>query len=315
MTSQPRTVLGKTGLSITRLGYGISALRAADSSIRPDLTSDDAGRILNEVLDLGINYLDTAPVYGIAEQLVGRYISHRRNEYFLAGKVGFLAQGLPLYEPRNADGYAKDWTAKGVRDCVEWSLRAMATDHLDLVQLARAASVDELETTGALEELLALKEEGKVLHLGLTGTLTDLDDQLDRGFHETVQFPYSAFRLDFGPAIKQVKELGLGTIVRGSGTTRNRQLASSLPETTGTQEPGSTSELDSFLAAGLDDLLEGETKISFVLRYTLSNPSIDTTIVGTSNHDHLIENIEAAIRGPLDRDVYEEATRRLNQVR
>ena len=56
-------------------------------------TSDpeEAGRILNAVLDGGINMIDTSIDYGISEELIGRYISHRRNEYFLASKCGCWA--------------------------------------------------------------------------------------------------------------------------------------------------------------------------------------------------------------------------------
>jgi aryl-alcohol dehydrogenase-like predicted oxidoreductase len=64
--------------------------------------------------------------------------------------------------------------------------------------------------------------------------------------------------------------------------------------------------------AGLDDLLDGATRMEFILRFTLSHPDLDTTIVGTSKLEHFQANIDAARKGPLPSDVYEEAKRRLD---
>ena len=67
--------------------------------------------------------------------------------------------------------------------------------------------------------------------------------------------------------------------------------------------------------AGLGDLLDpGESKTSFILRFTLSHPDVHTTIVGTQNLGHLSENAAAAMRGPLPEDVYAEAKRRLDDA-
>ena len=63
--------------------------------------------------------------------------------------------------------------------------------------------------------------------------------------------------------------------------------------------------------AGLDDLLDGATRIEFTLRFTLSHPGLSTTIVGTRNPAHLRDNIRAAKKGPLPADVLAEAKRRL----
>jgi aryl-alcohol dehydrogenase-like predicted oxidoreductase len=63
--------------------------------------------------------------------------------------------------------------------------------------------------------------------------------------------------------------------------------------------------------ARLDDLLDGMTRMEFMLRFTLSSPDLDTTIVGTSNLAHLRDNLETALKGPLPDDVISEAKRRL----
>jgi aryl-alcohol dehydrogenase-like predicted oxidoreductase len=66
--------------------------------------------------------------------------------------------------------------------------------------------------------------------------------------------------------------------------------------------------------AGLDELLGGMDRMEFMLRFTLTNPDLDTAIVGTRDPAHLHQNIEAALKGPLPEDVMREAMRRLDQA-
>jgi aryl-alcohol dehydrogenase-like predicted oxidoreductase len=73
--------LGRTGLQVTTLGYGAMELRGAPRA--RDISEAQAETILNKVLDAGINYIDTSVDYGVSEERIGRYISHRRAEYYL----------------------------------------------------------------------------------------------------------------------------------------------------------------------------------------------------------------------------------------
>jgi aryl-alcohol dehydrogenase-like predicted oxidoreductase len=84
--------LGRTGLQVTTLGYGAMELRGAPRA--RDITEEQAETILNKVLDAGINYIDTSIDYGLSEERIGRFISHRRAEYYLASKCGCLV-GAP----------------------------------------------------------------------------------------------------------------------------------------------------------------------------------------------------------------------------
>ena len=83
MKSLETRVLGRTGLDVTRLGYG-----AMELAINTELTPGDAHKVLNQVIDSGITFVDTSPDYGASEELIGQAISHRRDEYFLASKCG-----------------------------------------------------------------------------------------------------------------------------------------------------------------------------------------------------------------------------------
>jgi Predicted oxidoreductases (related to aryl-alcohol dehydrogenases) len=121
--------LGRTQADVTILGYGAMELRGLPRG--PEIADEDAGRLLNAVLDGGINLIDTSPDYGRSEELIGRYVGHRRDEFFLASKCGCLielpADALPPYP--------HDYSPGNVRAAVEQSLRRLRTDHLDLVQV------------------------------------------------------------------------------------------------------------------------------------------------------------------------------------
>src|SRR5271154_3793569 len=82
MTTLPTSTLGRTGVTVSKHGYGAMELR----SRRLDTGEDD--RLLNTVLDSGITMIDTSPDYGASEEHIGRAIAHRRDEYFLASKCG-----------------------------------------------------------------------------------------------------------------------------------------------------------------------------------------------------------------------------------
>src|ERR1700761_4139921 len=115
--------LGRTGADVTILGYGAMELRGAPRS--PAISDEDAGRVLNAVLDGGINLIDTSPDYGRSEELIGRYLSHRRDEFFLASKCGCLLK-IPTDVP---PPYPHDYSPANVRADVEQSLRRLRTGH------------------------------------------------------------------------------------------------------------------------------------------------------------------------------------------
>ena len=109
----------------------------------PELDDRDAGRLLNAVLDSGINLIDTSIDYGNSEELIGRFLGSRRDEYFLASKCGCL-----LAPPPGATApYPHDYRAANVRAGVEQSLRRLQTDHLDLVQVHMSRRARSLSPT------------------------------------------------------------------------------------------------------------------------------------------------------------------------
>ena len=312
MANLPTNELGRTGMQVTRLGYGAMELRGASGRGGPSdrsraVTPEQAEAVLNAVLDAGINFIDTSPDYGMSEELIGRFISHRRSEYFLASKCGCLVAVGPDPSGR---GPRHVYTRENVVAGVEQSLARMRTDHLDLVQFHGNPSREQLREHGAVEALRELQQAGKVHFIGSSSTLPELAGHIEGGVFDAFQIPYSAIQREHEDAIGEAAAAGAGTVIRGGAA---RGIAADDKDwgarLAGMQQGEAQGVWE---RASLDDLLEGASRMEFTLRFTLSHPQLNTTIVGTANPDHLAMNVAAADRGPLPADVYEEAKRRLS---
>jgi aryl-alcohol dehydrogenase-like predicted oxidoreductase len=296
MTDLPRRNLGRTKLQVTMLGYGAMELRGARRG--REISEAQADTILNAVLDAGINYLDTSIDYGLSEERIGRYIAHRRAEYYLASKCGCLvgATSAPRGQ-RNRHVFTRDNILAGV----EQSLRRMKTDYLDVVQFHSSPSRQPLEEHGALEAVLELKQAGTVRFIGVSSTLTHLSAHVAMGVFDVFQILYLAVEREHEAVITAAAEAGSGIVIRGGA-------AKGAPSE-GKQEG---TRWERWQQAGLDDLRGDTSPMEFVLRFTFSHPDMDTTIVGTVNPAHLQDNINALRQGPLPPAVYVEAKRRLD---
>jgi aryl-alcohol dehydrogenase-like predicted oxidoreductase len=297
--------LGRTGADVTILSYGAMELRGQPRG--PEIADEDAGRLLNRVLDGGINLIDTSPDYGRSEELIGRYLGHRRDEYFLASKCG-----CPLNPPADATPpYAHDYTPANVRADVEQSLRRLGTDRLDLVQVHMSPSQTTLEQDHTVETLQQLQAEGKTRFIGMSGILPHLPDHIAMGVFDVFQIPYSAVQRDHEQLITEAADAGAGTFIRGGAARGAAAEDKNWRVGPLSQEAGLGQR--NWEGSGIADLLSeaGLTSMEFVLRFTLSHPDLSTTIVGTANPDHLASNIAIAEQGPLPADLYAEAKKRL----
>lgn len=287
-----KRTFGSTGLSVTVLGYGAMELRHVDEG--------QAGRLLNAVLDGGINFIDTSPDYGPSEDRIGQFIAHRRDEYYLATKCGC---NVPHTGGDNAARHI--WTSAQVRHNIEHSLRRLNTDYVDVWQV-HSAEPDELAQSDVLETMLRIQEEGKVRHIAVSmsgraegygyGQLRPyLDGDWDA--FEAIQVWYSALARASEGAMAEAAERGKGMIIRG--VVRRVDPWESLADATA--------------KLGLDDLrADGESAAQFLLRFALAHPGLHTTIIGTKSLEHLADNIRAIEAGPLTADVLDETKRRLD---
>jgi aryl-alcohol dehydrogenase-like predicted oxidoreductase len=195
-----------------------------------------------------------------------------------------------------------------VRSGVEQSLRRLHTDHLDLVQIHVSPSRAQLEADGTVDCLQQLRAEGKLRFIGMSGTLPNLPDHIDMDVFDVFQIPYSALQREHEGLITRAAAAGAGTVIRG-GVARGAPS-----EEKGWQGPlglGAGVGRQRWDDAGLEDLLDGMDRMTFVLRFTLSHPDLHTTIVGTSNAGHFHANLVAAEQGPLPDDLYDRAKRSL----
>lgn len=294
----PTRTLGRTGLQVTRLGYGAMSL---DPGRLTPVEPEQAARILHAVLDAGINFIDTSPDYGPSEECIGANIAGRRSEYLLASKVG-----CPVAVPPS-EGHV--YSRTNITAAVEQSLQRMRTDYLDLVQFHGTPSAAALADGEAIEALCDLQRAGKVRFLGASATLPHLPSLIALDVFDAFQIPYSALQRDHEALISDAARAGAGTVIRG-GTVRGAGDKDwdvrRLPEVPA-ERPREIWE-----RAHLDDLLDGASRVEWTLRFTFSHPDLDTAIVGTANPAHLAANIAALHRGPLPADVLAEAKRRLD---
>ncbi|HEX7106776.1 MAG TPA: aldo/keto reductase [Acidothermaceae bacterium] len=300
----PTRTLGRTGVDVTTLGYGAMELRGQPRS--PALDDGEANRLLNAVLDAGVNLIDTSIDYGVSEELIGRHIGRRRDEYFLASKCGCPLSGPP---PGVALRDVHDFRPDNVRAGVDQSLRRLRTDRLDLLQVHMSPSRSRLSENDTVATLHSLRDEGKIRFIGMSGTLPDLPDHIAMGVFDVFQIPYSAVQREHEALISDARATGAGILIRG-GAARGAAADDKnwgadpigLPAGEGQRR---------WQSSGIEELLDGMTRHEFLLRFTLSHPDLSSTIVGTSNPEHLKANVAIAEKGPLPAHLYAEAKRQL----
>jgi len=295
MSDLPKRQLGRTGLQVTMLGYGAMELRGTPRG--RDVDDAQAETILNAVLDAGINYIDTSIDYGVSEERIGRYISARRAEYYLASKCGCVVGAPPA--PRGQTS-PHVFTRENILAGVQQSLARMRTDYLDVLQFHASPSRKVLEEQGGLETILELKRAGTVRFIGMSGTLPNLTDHIAMGVFDVFQIPYSAVEREHEAAIVAAARAGAGIVIRGGA-------AKGAP----TEGKHEGTQWDRWQKVDLRDLLDGMTPMEFILRFTFTHPDLHTNIVGTINPTHLQHNVDVLRQGPLPAEVYAEAKRRL----
>jgi aryl-alcohol dehydrogenase-like predicted oxidoreductase len=292
--------LGNTGLSVSALGYGAMELA--------HLEELDAARLLNTVLDGGINFIDTSPDYGPSEAYIGKAISHRRDEYVLATKCGC-----------NIDVHGKSldplhiYSREKLLANIENSLRLLKTDTIDVWQLhgTMPGHLAGGKADDVIKTMQELKQQGKVRFVAISyrnGHRGDslypagfgfqcIQEFIDWDVFDVMQIVYGGLTRQSELAITEVAERGIGVVARGVVKRYHDNYDALLEQ------------------AGLDELCQDDEDMnSFLVRYVMSHPGVSTMIIGTKSHDHLAENIQAVAKGRLPDDAYAEAKRRLDAV-
>ena len=216
----PSNALGRTGLPVTKLGYGAMEVRGSRIWGGRPVEDHDAETILNEVVDNGITFIDTANDYGRSEEYIGRYLSHRRDEFVLATKCGCTV----VHRDDTTDDTPHVWTRDNLFRGLHESLERMKTDYVDLMQLHNP-SVEECERGDLVSVLQEMRDQGKVRWIGISSTNPHLETYIGWGVFDSFQIPYSALERQHEDLIQAASDSGAGVIVRG-GVARGEPRAS-----------------------------------------------------------------------------------------
>jgi len=168
----PQLVFGRTGHLSTRTIFGAAALGS--------VTQAEADHTLDQLLEYGINHIDTAASYGDSELRIGPWMPHYRQQFFLATKTG-------------------ERTYSKAREQIHRSLERMQTDHVDLIQLHYLVDPNEWEVAmgpgGVLEAVIEARDQGLTRFIGVTGhdvsIATMHQRSLERFDFDSVLLPYN----------------------------------------------------------------------------------------------------------------------------
>ena len=267
---------GNTGLKVSALGFGAVEIGAYA------ISEKDSEKILNTVLDLGINLIDTARGYHASEERIGKYISHRRSEFILSTKVGYDIEG---YE---------NWNYDIILAGVDNALRLMKTDYIDIVHL-HSCDLEVLKRGEVIEALHKTIAQGKVKVAAYSGENEALQFAVNSNSFGSIQTSVNICdQIDIDGSIKQAKEAGMGVIAK-------RPIANAPWRFT--ERPIGNYCEEYWHRWKTMNLPEQENWLDTFLRFSVFANGVDTAIVGTTNIEHLKSNLKIIEQGPLNSEL------------
>lgn len=293
--------LGSSGLSVTDVGLGLWAVAGGEWGPGDDADSLAA---IEAAFDAGVNFFDTADVYGAghSEELLGRSMTGRRDRFIVATKIGWTDFD------RDRDRSQYD-TVEKLMAGVAGSLSRLGTDYLDVIQCH--IGYPEPNTGVFIEGFKRLKEAGTVRACGVsTSNFDHLRRFNEEGGCDVLQVDYSILdRFPEREIFPYCQEQGIGVIVRGPlgmGLLTGKFAADdTFPEgdfrRAWTEDPSQRSQFLADLAV-VEQLkavaTDGESLSQFALRFVRSHPAVSTVIPGARNQSQAQANV-AAGRHPL----------------
>ena len=182
-------ILGKTGLNISRMGFGGIPIQRIDV--------EGTKQLMQALMDAGVNYIDTARGYTVSEAYLGQALEGIRDHFVLATKS--MAR-----------------TKQAMAEDIDISLKNLRTNYIDLYQVHNP-SMEQLDQVlapgGALEALLEAKEAGKIGHIGLTAHSPDVFRRaMELPWVETLMFPYNIVETHGEDLIRDCAKRNIGFI-------------------------------------------------------------------------------------------------------
>ena len=289
------TTLGNTGLRVSVAGLGCGGFSRL--GLAAGKTEDQAADLVLEAVDLGINFLDTAPSYG-TEAIVGKALKKlSRDKVAVATKV---------HVRRNGEWYNAD----RVTESIDHSLKQLGTDYIDVFQLhgVRVAEYDHTINI-VLPALLAAKAKGKIRHLGITESPVDdfTHEMLLRAANEGVWDVFMvAFNMMHQGTRKKLFPLTLekkiGTLLMfavRSIFTKNERVVAAL------KEAAAQGKISKEIAENPEPLgfllhKDGASSITeAAYRFAVHEPGVDVVLFGTGDRNHLHTNVKSLLMPPL----------------
>jgi aryl-alcohol dehydrogenase-like predicted oxidoreductase len=277
---------------VSVLGFGGSEIGYQRASGRA------VARLLGGALDAGLNVIDTAECYERSEELIGKAVSGRRDDYFLFTKCG------------HAGSFGRaDWRPASLLKSIERSLRRLATDRLDLIQL-HSCSLEHLQKGDVIAALERARERGWARFIGYSGDGDAARYAIECGRFDTLQTSVSiADQECFALTLPLARERGLGVIAK-------RPIANVAWRYS--RKPAEPYYQDYWTRLRTLDypFLRGaaDGAVSTALRFTLGATGVHTAIVGTTKPERWRENAALLDAGPLPSDETERIRARWREV-
>ena len=279
------TFLGFGALSIGRdWGFGTE-----EEKRRP--AEEEAGQVLNAVLDLGVNLIDSARAYHRSEERIGKYISHRRNEFILATKCGEHSKEPSTYY---------DFSYNAIKESIDRSLRLLKTDVIDLMQIHFGPDPQKVIEDG--ETLAAMKDaqkEGKVRFLGASIDGELATRLIESGDFDVMQMEYHLLNQANKSNIDLAREKGVGVLIR-TGIGRGL-LTSKVLEMMDTEFPEKEKVQQLLKLVGND----GVQLHALALQFLYQEEGISSVLIGTRNPERFKQNMQL-----LEREIDQEMLRK-----
>ena len=284
-------ILGRTGLSVSVLGFGGSEIGFEDAP------QEVVETLLNAALDAGLNTIDTGECYAGSEEKIGLAVSHRRSDFHLFTKVGH-ASGLE----------GGDWNPSMMAASIDRSLRRLRVDTVDLMQL-HSCSEELLRQGDVIDVLRSAQQAGKIRFLGYSGDSDDALYAVTCGAFDTLQTSLSiADQQPLTLTFPKAREQNMGVIAKRPIANAAWRTGDSVPDNAYHHTYWERLQTLDY------DFLSGNDAAEIALRWTLFQLGVSTAIVGTANPQRWPQNAALAAKGPLHPEQVSAITARWAEV-